>query len=209
MKALGLVHHAGGRACAAHGLAYTAGVLVSFAARGGRAARPPRGRRADRLGLSAPVAGLRHAARLRAVRDGARPVGRDRPRRPLDGRGPVARRSRRLRGIVLHRRARHRRGDAVHGAVHGDGHRLGASPSRGSTALLVFEALGLGLALPYLALDPGAGVAPRAPRARPVDGAARAAPGVPALRHGRVAGVGREPAGRTGRRRRRARRPGR
>ena len=67
-----------------------------------------------------------------------------------------------------------------------------------STALLVFEALGLGLALPYPAADAGPGVAALPARARARGWRAlAAAAGVSALRLGGVAGVGREPAGRT------------
>ena len=71
--------------------------------------------------------------------------------------------------------------------------RMTQSPA---VALAVFAALGLGMALPYMAADAVAGLAPPPAAARPVDGTAEAGPGLPDVRHRGVAAVGAGPAGR-------------
>ena len=76
-----------------------------------------------------------------------------------------------------------------------------------ATGLLVFEALGLGLALPYLLLTLIPAWRRFLPRPGRLDEAARGAPGLPALRVGGVARLGAEPAGRADGRGRGARRP--
>ena len=160
-----------------------------------RAHRPAGRRRAAGLGLPAPVARLRHAPRPRALRRRAEPLRSDRDRLAVERRGPGARRARRLRGLVLHGRAGHGRRDAVHGAVHGRGRRVRGHPAVAHGAARVRGArAGSGAAVP--GAHARAGVAPLAARARGVDDAGAAAPGVSALCVGRVARVGGEPAGR-------------
>ena len=73
-------------------------------------------------------------------------------------------------------------------------------------ALLMFAALGFGLALPYLAAGFVPAVARLLPRPGAVDEHAAPAAGVPDVRHGRLAGLGAGPAKRH-RRRGRAARP--
>ena len=71
-----------------------------------------------------------------------------------------------------HRRARRRRRVAVHGAVHGRRARLRASTQPARRALAVFTALGLGMALPYVAARVVPGLAAAAAAPGRVDGAA-------------------------------------
>ena len=66
----------------------------------------------------------------------------------LDGEEPHARR-------VRLRHPRRRRRVAVHGAVHGRGARLRAWPAPTASMLVVFVALGVGMALPYVPLRAG------------------------------------------------------
>src|SRR5437016_5708967 len=86
--------------------------------------RAPRGWRAAGLGLSAPIAGLRHAPRVALLCAGAKLFRRDPGRRPPGGCRPEARGPLGLRGIVRHGRPGHRGGHTMHGAVHGRGRRL-------------------------------------------------------------------------------------
>ena len=102
-----------------HGIAYAAGVVLSFAALGGVLLVAARRRRGDRLGVSAAIAGGRRAARLSLAGDGAEPVGGRRVRRRARRHRQPVRRPRGARRRVLHRRAGDNRRDAVHRAVHG------------------------------------------------------------------------------------------
>ena len=175
-----------------------AGVLVSFAALAGALLALRAG--GEQIGwgfqLQSPL--VRDAARLPAVRDGARAVGRVRRRR--SARRRRARRWRRGAGyarLLLHRRARHGRGHAVHGAVHGRRRSASPSPSPGPRRSSSSRRSGSGWRCRISLLTPGPGLARascRGPGA--VDGAARAAPGVSAVRLGGVARLGAEPAGR-------------
>ena len=162
LKVLSFVRHAGGHGDAAwrHGLAFTAGRGALLLGPGGRCCSSC-ARAASEIGwgfqLQSPpflvvLSGAVPAARpepLRRVRGG---------RRRSSAAANLARRSRGPRRIVLERRARHRRGDALHRALHGLGARLRARASRALVSLAVFTALGLGMAAPYLLLS----VAPRA-----------------------------------------------
>ena len=208
IKALGLVQHASERPAVLrlHGLAYTAGVLVSFAVVAGALIALRAG--GEQLGwgfqLQSPVFVTLLAFVLFAVAlslSGVIVVGTrwSGAGQALAGRAGYA-------------------GSFFTGALATVAATPCTAPFMGvavgfavtqpwPTALLVFEALGLGLALPFLVVDAGAGVAPSAAHARPVDDARAAAAGVSALRIGGVAGMGREPAGRAARRRRRAGRP--
>ena len=181
-----------------------AGVVLSFVALAGAAAGAARRRRAARLGLPAAVAGGRRGA--------GRAVHADRPE--------PGRRVRVRLGAAEQRwprcSARHPLVDslltgvlAVAVASPCTAPFMGASLGLAVTlpavqALAVFAALGLGMALPYLAasLWPGAGA--RAAAAGRVDGALQAADGLPDVRHRGLAGLGARPADRHRRRRRTA-----
>ena len=104
------------------------------------------------------------------------------------------RRSGRPRRLLPRRRARHRRRDAVHGPVHGDGGRLGARRAARGGARRLHGAR----ARHRPSLRRARRVArapPRAAPARPVDGDAQAGARVPHARHGRVAPLGARPPG--------------
>ena len=172
---------------------------------GGNTARAPRWGRADRLGLSAPVAARRDAPRLPVLRHGAGAVRRLRDRRSARRRGAGAGGAARLWWILLHGRARRRRGHAVHGAVHGGGGRLRRDPALGHGPPRLRGARPRARAAVSAAdADPGLAALPAA--AGRLDEAARGAPGLPALCVGGVARLGAEPAGRADGRGRGARR---
>ena len=62
--------------------------------------------------------------------------------------------------------------------------------------MLVFLAMGLGFAAPYALAGDDTGAGPRDAEARPLDGGAAAGPGLPDVRRERLAGVGGQPGGR-------------
>ena len=157
------------------------------------------------MGLSAPVSGVRHSPRLALLLGRPRLFWRHRGQRTIRRGRPGARGALRLRRIVRRRHPRHRRGYAVHGAVHGRRRRIRARSAVADRAGRLRSArAGAGPALSRP--DFRARVEPPPAEARPLDGAAAAASRVSALCIGRVAGVGGEPAGRTARCRRGARR---
>jgi hypothetical protein len=144
IKVVGFARHAG--ECAAHrvaGLAYTAGVMVSFLALGGAMLGPARGRCAARLGLPAAVAAV--VAALAALFTLIAPQ----PRGPVRVRpcgafvGVRRRRCASARPTLPLRRAGGGHRLALHRAVHGRVARL-AVGLPAAQALLVFAGLGLG-----------------------------------------------------------------
>ena len=157
MKALALVAHGADRAASAPARPRLHRGRAGLVRRAGRrAARAARGRRADRLGLPAPVA----AGRRRSSPTCCSPwrsslSGRLRDRRPAAPawarrwrRGPATRApSSPARSPPWPPRPARRRSWARRWAI--------ALTQPPAAALLVFEALGLGLALPYLAADAG------------------------------------------------------
>jgi cytochrome c biogenesis protein CcdA len=186
------------------GLAYTAGVVVSFLALGGADAGAARRRRATGLGLPAAVAAGGGRAR------GAVHADRAEPRRRVRVRFAAA--------LVASQSAqvRHPVGNAFLSGVLAVaiaspctapfmGASLGLAISLpAAQALLMFAGLGLGMALPYLLASFGARGGAPAAAARRVDGHLPQADGVPDVRHRRLAGVGAGPAERHRRRRRAA-----
>ena len=150
------------------GLAYTAGVLVSFAAMAAVVDRDPRQRRRGQLGLPVPVAGLLAADRLSFLRGRPQPLRRLRDRRPPGRRRPGPGRARRHDRRFLHRRAGGDRGHALHRAVHGGGPGFCPEPAR---------ARDRGRAA-------GDGPWPRAPLSRALDDAGAAAADAAARRRG-------------------------
>ena len=90
MKAAAFVRLAGHERSAMRrdGIAYTAGVLVSFAAMAARRHRHPRQRRRGELGLPVPVADLLAPDRLSLLRGRPQPFRRVRDRRTLRRRRP-------------------------------------------------------------------------------------------------------------------------
>ena len=141
-------------------VAYTAGVLLAFAALGRRVAGGARGGRCGGVGVPVPVAGVRGGDGLAAVRGRAEPVRRVRDRRrgwPGPGRAGSAGRA---RGQLLHRAAGGAGGDAVHGAVHGRGDRGGAGRAGlGDGAGVRGDGARDGAALPAAGAVPGLGAA--------------------------------------------------
>jgi DsbC/DsbD-like thiol-disulfide interchange protein/cytochrome c biogenesis protein CcdA len=153
LKALSLAQGAGQarREQALHGISYTLGILASFGAGGGSAAVPARRRRRHRLGFPAAVAAVHRPAGHADVRPGAEPV------RAIDF-------GTRLMGIGQQLTVRGGyRGSFFTGVLA----TLVASPCTAPlmgvalgiavlqppfTALVIFFALGLGMALPLLLL---------------------------------------------------------
>jgi hypothetical protein len=105
---------------------------------------------------------------------------------------------------AAHRRAGRGGGLALHGALHGRfaGRGRGTLPTW--QALLVFAALGLGMALPYLAASAWPALAQLLPRPGVWMAALQDRDGLPDVRHRGLAGVGAGAAGGHGRRRRTA-----
>ena len=167
VKALGFASHANeGRGMGRHGAAYTLGVLASFAIVGAVLLAVRGGRRGGRLGLPASGACLRPAHGLADGPDRAefrRSVrNRRAPRRDRQRPGRAIRPFR----LLLHRRARGYRRDAVYGALHGRGGRLWLSQPA-AVAMAVMLALGLGLALPFLLLSLATGLLRLVPKPGP------------------------------------------
>src|SRR5579884_501869 len=158
-----------------------------------------RRRRGGRLGVPAAIAARRRAARLPDAGDGAEPVRRRRVRlRPGRRRQPVHRAWRDGRRLCR-RRPGGGGGDTVHRAVHGRRaglcrRRAGAAGARRVRRPRRRD----GGAADRGELCPGGRAAPAAVRS--LDGDGEAGPRLPALRDGRLAGLGAAPGGRAGER---------
>ena len=202
LKVLGFAGHGQDRRqLVAGGLAYTVGVVLSFVALAGAAARVARRRRPARLGLPAAVAGLRR-----------RPVGPVRADRLEPPRRVRA--ARRAAGLARLPRVRGTR-SLDHGltgvlavavaspctdAVHGRRARRRADPAGRRRRSRVFAALGAGMAAPYLAASLWPGLARRLPRPGPWMVRVPHRDGLSDVRDRRLAGLGARPAGRHRRR---------
>ena len=121
-----------------------------------------------RLGLPIAAASVRDRAGAFDVRGRAQSFRalRNRRRAPGQCRRPAGGQRRRV-GQFLHRRARGRRRDALHGALHGRGHGLCADRKARRSRSACSLALGLGFAAPFMVL----GLWPRALRVLPRPGA--------------------------------------
>ena len=153
IKVLALVQHSQStRArCGFRGSPMRRAMLASFAVIGGALIGAARGRRRDRLGIPAAVADVRHTDDLSAVCSRTQSFWRFRDRRPADRGRQRSGLARGLRGLVLHRRAGDARRHPVHRAVHGSGFGY-AVTQPWYVSLAVLEAIGFGLAFPYLVI---------------------------------------------------------
>ena len=201
IKALALVGHAevSPGAVRRHGLAYTAGVLVCFAALAGAllALRAGGAKIGWGFQLQSPLVVTALAYVLFALGlslSGLLVIG---GRLTGVGHGLAARPG--YARLLLHGRARHRRRHPVHGTLHGRGGGLRADPAAGGGARgLRGPRARPGPALPRAEPGPGVATPPAAPGS--VDDAALAGARLPALRLGRVARLGGQPPGRARRR---------
>ena len=200
MKAMALARLSGAARATvrAHAASYTAGVLVTFLALAGLLIGLRAGRHRRRLGLPVHRAGLRRRPGLADAGGRAEPVGRLCARRT--GRAPAGRWRRRAAMPAASSPGRWRCW-SPRPAPRPSWRRRSAPrwPCRPPATLLVFAALGLGLAAPYalLGLCPGAGGAAAA--AGRLDGGAAPGAGLPDVCRRGLAGLGAGAAGRAGR----------
>jgi thiol:disulfide interchange protein DsbD len=181
------------------GIAYTAGVLVSFGAMAAAilAIRASVGEVSWGFQFQSPIFSLLVAylffvvglnlAGVFEIAGGFSGVGQG-----LASRGGNHRR-------VLHRRAGGGRRHALHCALHGRGPGLCAQPARAADHRRA-AGDGLGLALPYLALSMTPALQRLMPRPGAVDGPAAPVPRLPDVRLGGLDDLGADPADRAGRR---------
>ncbi|MBA4334391.1 MAG: hypothetical protein C0420_05470 [Methylobacterium sp.] len=158
-----------------------------------------RARHQRRLGLPAAVTAAGHRARRGDDADRPQPAGRLRDRNLGGRRRPWPRQPGRATGGLHDRRSGGGRRDALHGALHGRGHRLcghaaaAARPVRLPVAGAGFRAAGRGVVL-------RAGPAAPSAEARPLDADPEAGLRLPDVRHRDLADLGRLGPGRAGRR---------